>query len=403
VPTEKVTYASSSPKQPSDDRASDRAISEQARTEVLAVIDKAGELLDSTRLPEAAEIYDLPTASAALASIWNGVRATMWGDRGTTDRLASAEDMLPLLIATKDAEDNVDRERSLKRSTMVRSVQHALGFFHQMSSVSELIDSTPSIVCSLGFDRAIVSRIDESMWITDALHIAGDREWAEQILEIGRMNPQRLVPNLFETEIVRRKCALLVRNVQAETRVHRPVADASLSRSYVAAPIMPRAQVIGFLHADRYFHRGELSEFDRDILAIFAEGFGYALERAILVERLAELRAKVLGFADGLTSAMTGGVEDQIALGRRRPDDVAREHSGAGPQFDDWPSDSRLTRREVDVLRLMAAGDTNHRIANKLIISEGTVKSHVKHILRKLNAANRAEAVSIWLHGEQQP
>jgi DNA-binding NarL/FixJ family response regulator len=56
-----------------------------------------------------------------------------------------------------------------------------------------------------------------------------------------------------------------------------------------------------------------------------------------------------------------------------------------------------LTRREVEVLRLMAAGDTNGRIARRLVISEGTVKSHVKHILRKLGAANRAEAVSRWL------
>jgi len=53
------------------------------------------------------------------------------------------------------------------------------------------------------------------------------------------------------------------------------------------------------------------------------------------------------------------------------------------------------------VLKLMAAGDTNARIASKLIISEGTVKSHVKHILRKLCAANRAEAVSIWVNGER--
>jgi DNA-binding NarL/FixJ family response regulator len=58
---------------------------------------------------------------------------------------------------------------------------------------------------------------------------------------------------------------------------------------------------------------------------------------------------------------------------------------------------STLTRREVEVLRLMAAGDTNGRIARRLVISEGTVKSHVKHILRKLGAANRAEAVSRWL------
>jgi DNA-binding NarL/FixJ family response regulator len=53
------------------------------------------------------------------------------------------------------------------------------------------------------------------------------------------------------------------------------------------------------------------------------------------------------------------------------------------------------------VLRRLAAGETNARIASRLVISDGTVKSHIKHILRKLGAANRAEAVSKYLRMEQ--
>ena len=45
----------------------------------------------------------------------------------------------------------------------------------------------------------------------------------------------------------------------------------------------------------------------------------------------------------------------------------------------------------------MAEGATNLAIAERLVISEGTVKSHVKSILRKLRAANRAEAVSRYM------
>jgi LuxR family transcriptional regulator, regulator of acetate metabolism len=45
----------------------------------------------------------------------------------------------------------------------------------------------------------------------------------------------------------------------------------------------------------------------------------------------------------------------------------------------------------------MARGATNADIANELVISEGTVKSHVKHILRKMRAANRAQAVSCYM------
>ena len=56
-----------------------------------------------------------------------------------------------------------------------------------------------------------------------------------------------------------------------------------------------------------------------------------------------------------------------------------------------------LTRRELDVLRLMARGRTNSAVAAELVISEGTVKFHVNNILRKLRAGNRAEAASLYL------
>jgi DNA-binding NarL/FixJ family response regulator len=58
-----------------------------------------------------------------------------------------------------------------------------------------------------------------------------------------------------------------------------------------------------------------------------------------------------------------------------------------------------LSVREVEVIELLAAGASNRRIARKLVIAEGTVKTHITHILRKLGAANRAEAVAYWLRG----
>jgi DNA-binding NarL/FixJ family response regulator len=56
-----------------------------------------------------------------------------------------------------------------------------------------------------------------------------------------------------------------------------------------------------------------------------------------------------------------------------------------------------LTRRELDVLRLLADGFSNRAIAEALVISDGTVKFHVNRILRKLRVANRAQAVSRYL------
>lgn len=58
-------------------------------------------------------------------------------------------------------------------------------------------------------------------------------------------------------------------------------------------------------------------------------------------------------------------------------------------------SDEDLTEREVEVLRHVAEGNRNRDIAEKLFISEETVKVHLKHIMDKLGAADRTQAVAI--------
>ena len=59
--------------------------------------------------------------------------------------------------------------------------------------------------------------------------------------------------------------------------------------------------------------------------------------------------------------------------------------------------DGVLTRRELDVLRLLARGLSNRAIAAELVVSEGTVRFHTGAILRKLDVANRAQAAARYL------
>ena len=58
------------------------------------------------------------------------------------------------------------------------------------------------------------------------------------------------------------------------------------------------------------------------------------------------------------------------------------------------PYGESLSERELEVLRLMACGATNQEIAEQLVITVGTVKSHINHIFGKLDAHNRTEAVA---------
>jgi DNA-binding NarL/FixJ family response regulator len=66
-------------------------------------------------------------------------------------------------------------------------------------------------------------------------------------------------------------------------------------------------------------------------------------------------------------------------------------------QLADHATDDPLTEREIDVVRLIAAGNANKQIADQLAIGEATVKSHVTNILSKLGANDRAHAVTIAL------
>jgi len=58
-------------------------------------------------------------------------------------------------------------------------------------------------------------------------------------------------------------------------------------------------------------------------------------------------------------------------------------------------SDEALTEREVEVLREIADGKRNRDIATRLFITEETVKVHIKHIMEKLGASDRTQAVAI--------
>jgi len=75
---------------------------------------------------------------------------------------------------------------------------------------------------------------------------------------------------------------------------------------------------------------------------------------------------------------------------KRIPSDLAT-------QVADHIADDSLTFREVEVLRLIAAGNANKLIADQLSIAEETVKGHVKNILSKLSANDRTHAVTIGL------
>lgn len=264
--------------------------------------------------------------------------------------------------------------------------------------VPTIVRTAPRLVCDLGFDRAVISSVTDAVWTSEYAYIPDEPEWSREINRVGREQPQQLDAGLHETEIVRRQVGLLVTEVQEDPRVNRPIAEASLCDSYVAAPVMFQGRVRGFIHADRFRSRSELTPGDCQLLSAFTQSLHLALGRAQLHQQLTSVRSTLQSLTESLS--ISADFSDRIdvygdAVGR---DDVVVAPRTAHPTASSVGRLARaeLTAREREVLELMAQGLTNDGIANTLVISVGTVKHHVKHVLRKLHAQNRSEAAAVW-------
>jgi NarL family two-component system response regulator LiaR len=108
---------------------------------------------------------------------------------------------------------------------------------------------------------------------------------------------------------------------------------------------------------------------------------------------LPAMRAGAVGYhlkdadPEDLVSAIRAAARGQTTL---HPSIAARLVQGVEQPGEDSLTD--LSKRELDVLRLVARGMSNKEIAGELVISEGTVKSHVSNILSKLHLAHRTQA-----------
>lgn len=133
------------------------------------------------------------------------------------------------------------------------------------------------------------------------------------------------------------------------------------------------------------------------------------------IDAVAAIRAEFDDARILMLTTFEGDVEIQRALGagaqgyllkslprKKLVESVRKVHAGAksippevAAQLAEHLGEEPLTKREVEVLQQMAGGNRNKDIAGLLFISEETVKGHVKHIMEKLCASDRTEAVAI--------
>ncbi len=335
------------------------------------------------------QVPNLAAAGRAIKAAWAEL------DRALADSPADSDELLGLAVRLHKADDVIRSLETRTLSSSMELVREALARFDRVTSVEQLVRECPRAICQLGFDRAMLSLVDKSVWTPASAYSDHEPDWAHQLVESGQAHPQNLVSTLPEFDLVRRARSIVVSDVQQNTTVYPEVVGASRSSSYVAAGIMADGALVGLLHADKYFQKADVGEFEQSLLGLFAESFGHILARAVVTNRAAEIKAQLASLtaditttADGLGQFRSNFIRDPSADADRAP---------SLPASTELPLDnSGLTPRELQVLELMARGANNMEIGSRLFISTGTVKAHVKHILRKLGASNRAEAVSRW-------
>jgi DNA-binding CsgD family transcriptional regulator/GAF domain-containing protein len=334
---------------------------------------------DAPGLPQ----WDYATAQGTLRWAWEAVTAS---DAAVADRMRMLERVRALEHQVSSALLR-DRDQSLDR------LRGALELIREPATMESLLEPAVHAVTELGFDRAILSRVEDSRWLTERVHIGSDADWAGEILDAGA-EPYLLDHHVVDSEMVRRKVGIVVHDVQDRPGVHKLIAGVSRSRSYAAAPLIVDEEVIGFLHGDLYYQNRDPNELDQRLLTMYAEGLSQVISRMWLVEQLGSIGAQLLAVREA-TAPGRPGLGGFVPKSGQRHLSAPTSMAVSGPRQVMLP-DTELTRREIEVLKYLADGDTNAVIARRLVVSVGTVKSHVKNILRKLGAQNRVEAAAYW-------
>jgi DNA-binding CsgD family transcriptional regulator len=315
--------------------------------------------------------------------------------RTSSQDVTQARDLCDLILALQQLAMDLYLHQTAMRGQRLADCAAGLSRLRGVpSSEALLAGACEELVVRCGFHRAVVSKLESQSWKPLILHNRDDTtetrswfsDWANQSVPLASTAP--------EAEMVSRRRPSIVYDTD-NAPVYRPlIVAAGQSRSYVVAPLIHGEDVIGFLHTDHHPLPRRVDESDRDVLWAFTDGFTHIYERAVLLERLRAYR-------DNVRELFFGAVEriddlcDAGFVASRFVDDL----DGGPPNG--WSSPGsvirgtvELTEREGEVFDLMVTGASNQEIADVLVITEGTVKSHVKHILRKYGAVNRAQAIA---------
>ncbi len=302
----------------------------------------------------------------------------------TPGRVADVEGAERALVELLALERELLELEYVRRADALERVSEAVRRLGELGSTEGLLTrAAAELGAGSEFDRVVISEVVDGRIVPLAIWDRSDQEAADAALADLAQATMRLEYPLLEHEVARRNVPEVVSVAAAGARTPAPLARSLGWESYAVAALAVSGNTIGLLHADATRSRRTVDSLDGEVVGRYADELAGVFERAVLRHTL-ELHRAELSAAVHWMSTRLSRLEDAAGLASPR---------GARAGADARLVES-LTARELDVLRLLARGNTNLAIANALVVREGTVKYHVKNILRKLGATNRADAVA---------
>lgn len=296
---------------------------------------------------------------------------------------SGAPALVKSLIELQQLERELVEQRFLRRADGLERIGEAVRRLGEVGSPAGVIArAAEELARSAEFDRVLVSRISSGVLAPLSLWSSTGDDQA--ILGELASSPIPLRYPLVEAEIAQVHGASSVRVAESGPRALPRLREILGWDAYVVAAIRLEGKTVGLLHAERPESEAP-DDVDVELASLYADGLGQAFERAVLRAKLHRQRQQL-----DTTARWING-----QLLRLSAHEAAR--STLDPGGDEEEFIELLTARELEILRLIARGLSNRAIATTLVIGEGTVKYHVKNLLRKLQARSRTEAVSRYM------
>lgn len=352
----------------------------------------------STTVLDLAVAHGSSTASSELVDAATSSEAFLEWLRGCLlDRLRRGAEPRQLRnVAHLFAEvEAIRRSRIAYRLSVYQSqvtgLRSLLSDLSQASATERPYVTTERLCTGLGFQKAVYSPASRNGWspTTIAFHpdIADRFDPLKSAIEHLSL-PVGAAPR--EEELMRTGRSIVVEPADVYSNTYRPLVELSHPRGYLAVAVVAAGQVTAILHADH--DDTEVHGSDLTALRNAAKICGLAHERAVLRTRISARRDRATDTLRAYTDALSEIEKSHLSL-------TDAFSSVAGPSD---PAPTRgtdccdaLSRREHEVFESVARGTGNADVARGLFLAEGTVKSHVRRIYRKLGISTRAEAAAL--------